>query len=96
MALKKKKVGPLSKKSVSPKGRKSGAVLKKSIARKRAISKKRVLSENKKPVSAKKSVSLEVSDLYERARWKRERREYWRNRFRKILANLSADPKAKR
>lgn len=79
MALKKKKVGALSKKAVVSK--------KKKVAAKRPVLKK---------TSLKKEEISETPDLYERARWKKERREYWKNRFRKILANLSADPKVKK
>lgn len=77
MALKKKKIGALSKKAV--------------VSRKKKTAKRPVLK--KSPI--KEEVS-EASDLYERARWKKERREYWKNRFRKILANLSSDSKAKK
>jgi hypothetical protein len=83
MALKKKKVGALSKKAVVSK--------KKKVAAKRPVLKKPTI----KPVIKKEEIS-EASDLYERARWKKERREYWRNRFRKILANLSSDSKTKK
>jgi hypothetical protein len=79
MALKKKKVGAISKKAVVSK--------KKKVAPKRPGLKK-------SPV--KKDEISEAPDLYERARWKKERREYWRNRFRKILANLSSDSKVKK
>lgn len=79
MALKKKKVGTISKKTVVSK--------KKKVASKRPVLKK-------SPI--KKEVPSEALDLYERARWKKERREYWRNRFRKILANLSSDSKMKK
>lgn len=79
MALKKKKVGALSKKAVVSK--------KKKVAAKRPVLKK-------SPI--KKEELTEASDLYERTRWKKERREYWKNRFRKILANLSSDSKAKK
>lgn len=78
MALKKKKVGALSKKAV---------VSKKKIAAKGPVLKK-------SPI--KKEAVTEASDLYERTRWKKERREYWKNRFRKILANLSSDSKIKK
>lgn len=79
MALKKKKVGALSKKATLTK--------KKKVAAKRPVLKKTPL-QKKEP--------SEATDLYERARWKKERREYWRNRFRKILANLSSDSKSKK
>jgi hypothetical protein len=79
MALKKKRVGPLSKKQVISK-KKKAPVQKGSL--KKSIPKKPVLSE--------------VTDLYERARWKKERREYWRNRFRKILAGVPLQSKAKK
>ncbi len=79
MALKKKKVGALSKKTVLTK--------KKKVAAKRPVLKKSPLQ---------KEEPSEATDLYERARWKKERREYWRNRFRKILANLSPDSKSKK
>jgi len=82
MALKKKKVGAISKKAVVSK--------KKKVASKRPVLKKSPM----KPI--KEEPSSEASDLYERARWKKERREYWRNRFRKILANLSPDAKIKK
>lgn len=81
MALKKKKVGALSKKAVV-----SG---KKKAAKRPVLKKPRI-----KPV--KKEDLSETPDLYERARWKKERREYWKNRFRKILANLSSDSKEKK
>lgn len=32
------------------------------------------------------AVLPEVTDLYERAAWKKEKKEYWMNQFRKILA----------
>jgi len=36
-------------------------------------------------------------DLYERSRWRKERRDYWRNRFRRLISNLaSRSAKAKR
>jgi hypothetical protein len=79
MALKKKRVGPLSKKQVVPK--------KKKVAVQKGLLKK---SPPKKPVLP------EITDLYERARWKKERREYWRNRFRKILAAAPLQSKAKK
>jgi hypothetical protein len=79
MALKKKRVGPLSKKQVVSKKKK--ATVPKG-APKKPIPQKPVLSE--------------VTDLYERARWKKERREYWRNRFRKILAGVPLQSKAKK
>ncbi len=79
MALKKKKVGTLSKKAVVTK--------KKKVAAKRPVLKKSLLQKEEPP---------EGSDLYERARWKKERREYWRNRFRKIIANISSDSKPKK
>ncbi|MCG3112365.1 MAG: hypothetical protein MCM46_11155 [Candidatus Manganitrophus sp. SB1] len=81
MALKKKKIGALSKKAV--------------VSRKKKAAKRPVLKKSPiKPI--KKEEVSEASDLYERARWKKERREYWKNRFRKILANLSTDSKAKK
>ncbi|MCG3114655.1 MAG: hypothetical protein LLH30_03140 [Candidatus Manganitrophus sp. SA1] len=81
MALKKKKVGALSKKAV--------------VSRKKKAAKRPVLKKSPiKPI--KKEDLSETPDLYERARWKKERREYWRNRFRKILANLSSDSKVKK
>lgn len=79
MALKKKKVGPLSKKQVVSK-KKKAAVQKGPL--KKSVPKTPVLSE--------------VTDLYERARWKKERREYWRNRFRKILTTVPLQSKAKK
>ena len=79
MALKKKRIGPLSKKQVVSK--------KKKVAVQKAPLKK---SPPKKPILA------EITDLYERARWKKERREYWRNRFRKILAAAPLQSKAKK
>lgn len=82
MALKKKKVGAISKKAIISK--------KKKVAAKRPVLKKSPI----KPI--KEEPSSEAPDLYERARWKKERREYWRNRFRKILANLSSDAKIKK
>ena len=94
MALKKKKVKHLAKRTLTPKRKRATAVLKKSFARKKAIRpKKKALSLSKNP---KKQVLTEVTDLYERARWKKERREYWRNRFRKILATGSLQTKAKK
>ncbi len=64
------------------------------------LSKKSTLGKATKPVkSAEKkkpakvaaqpvlpAVLPEVTDLYERAAWKKEKKEYWMNQFRKILA----------
>lgn len=80
MALKKKKVGTVAKKAV---------VTKKKKAAKRPALKK-------SPIKHKQEEAPEALDLYERARWKKERREYWRNRFRKILSNLSTESKGKK
>ncbi|MFY9271027.1 MAG: hypothetical protein WAO55_14895 [Candidatus Manganitrophaceae bacterium] len=83
MALKKKKRGAVSQKAVTAK---------KGVAKKKKLAAKRPLLPSP-PISEKQT---EPSDPYERAKWKRERREYWRNRFRKILANLSPGSKVKK
>ena len=94
MALKKKKIKTIAKRTLPSKRKRATNVLKKSIARKKTIRpKKAALSLSKKP---KKPVLTEVTDLYERARWKKERREYWQNRFRKILGTVSAQSKVKK
>jgi len=91
MALKKKRVGPLSKKQVVSKKKKTPA---KKGPLKVGPSAKDYGAQLKK--SAPKPVLAEVTDLYERARWKKERREYWRNRFRKILGAAPLQTKAKK
>ncbi|MFQ5949629.1 MAG: hypothetical protein ACE5J1_02960 [Nitrospiria bacterium] len=50
----------------------------------------------KKKSSTKKQASPEKTDIYERTRWKKERREYWQNRFRKVLTSGSSKSKAKK
>ena len=58
------------------------------VPRQNGTKKKAVPAEGQHP---------EVMDLYERARWRKERREYWRNRFRRLVSNLAARSlKAKR
>jgi hypothetical protein len=40
--------------------------------------------------------SPELEDARERAAWKKEKREYWSTRFRKILAEIEVRPKVKK
>lgn len=87
MALKKKKMHPVSKKVAISK--------KKKITAKRPTQKKSVAKKAVGSVSKKLDLP-DIPDLYERARWKKERREYWRNRFRKILATVQLEPKPKK
>lgn len=90
MALKKKKVRQAAKEAPASKRKRASPPLKKS---KKSVRKSAALSLSKNP---KKAILTDVSDIYERARWKKERREYWRNRFRKILGAVSAQPKLKK
>lgn len=67
--------------------------------KKQAVSKKKKAAARKGPLKKsppQKPALAEVTDIYERTRWKKERREYWRNRFRKILASLPLESKPKK
>jgi len=69
------------------------------LPKKQVASKKKKATAPKKPLKKAvppKPVLSEVTDIYERTRWKKERREYWRNRFRKILAGAPLPSKAKK
>ena len=44
---------------------------------------------------ASKAVSPEVREANEQLEWKKEKREYWSSRFRKILADIALKPKKK-
>ncbi len=53
----------------------------------------------KKPTSKpaiKKLIPVEVADARERAEWKKEKRDYWSSRFRKVLAEIAVKPKVKK
>ncbi|MBI3804913.1 MAG: hypothetical protein HY282_14250 [Nitrospirae bacterium] len=76
------------------KKKKAGTVTKKTVVTKKKKAKRPVLK--KSPLKHQQEEAPEAVDLYERARWKKERREYWKNRFRKILSSLSTESKAKK
>lgn len=50
---------------------------------------------SKKRTTQVRPLPQEVAGLYERARWRKERREYWKNRFRRLVANIGNHSKAK-
>ncbi len=39
---------------------------------------------------------IDLSAIYERAKWKKEKREYWVTRFRKMLSETPSKAKAKK
>jgi hypothetical protein len=63
----------------------------KKLAKKVSLPKETAL----KPV-LKAVASPELEDARERAAWKKEKREYWSTRFRKILAEIALRPKVKK
>jgi hypothetical protein len=46
--------------------------------------------------SVKKTVSPVLAEANERTEWRKEKREYWSGRFRKILAEIALKPKIKK
>jgi hypothetical protein len=44
----------------------------------------------------KKLIPPELTESNERTEWRKEKREYWSSRFRKILAEIAVKPKAKK
>lgn len=83
MAYMKVKVLSLSKSSVSP-------------AKK--LAKGTSLHKETSPVKAglKKSSSPEAEDARARAEWKKEKRDYWSSRFRKVLSEINEKPRVKK
>jgi hypothetical protein len=79
---------------------------KKSITSEKAVFKKKKSLKSsssllKKPAPPiKKLVSVELTETKtnerERTEWRKEKREYWSSRFRKILAEIAIKPKAKK
>jgi hypothetical protein len=63
----------------------------KKLAEKVSLPKETVLKPDLKAVA-----SSEMEDARERAAWKKEKREYWSTRFRKILAEIALRPKVKK
>jgi len=57
-------------------------------------------SSLRKKVSSKPPVKQlmtpELAESNERTEWRKEKREYWSGRFRKILAEIPVKPKAKK
>ncbi|MEK7286258.1 MAG: hypothetical protein AAB035_03050 [Nitrospirota bacterium] len=43
-----------------------------------------------------KQISPTVEEVRERTEWKKEKRDYWSNRFRKVLAEIAIRPKVKK
>ncbi len=77
---------------------------KKSITSEKVVFKKKKslkassLLKKPPPPHVKKLVSVELAETNERERteWRKEKREYWSGRFRKILAEIAVKPKAKK
>jgi hypothetical protein len=55
-----------------------------------------LLKETSLKPSIKKSNSSDSAEARERAEWKKERRDYWSGRFRRILAEIAVKPKVKK
>jgi len=53
-----------------------------------------------KKVAVKSPVKIlvpsEATEAHERIEWRKEKREYWSGRFRKVLAEIAVKPKAKK
>ena len=64
--------------------------------KKKNVAKGPLLKKSATKSRLKKIVPPEITDAYERTRWKKEKREYWSSRFRKILDKLPLKPKAKK
>lgn len=77
--------------------------LKKSVLHQKPVFKKKKplkagsLRKKQTPEPAiKKSLSSETSDAHERTQWRKEKRDYWSGRFRKVLADIAIKPKVKK
>jgi len=66
------------------------------VATKKKPSKAASLLKKTPSTPTKKLISPEIAETNERNEWRKEKREYWGDRFRKILADIAVRPKPKK
>jgi len=64
--------------------------------KKKPLKAQSLLKKSTSKPEIKKSVLSEAADRNERAQWRKEKRDYWSSRFRRILADIAIKPKAKK
>jgi hypothetical protein len=66
------------------------------LKKKKPLKAKSLLKKSTSKPAIKKSGLSEAADIHERAQWRKEKRDYWSSRFRRILADIAIKPKAKK
>jgi len=79
-----------------PKQKNSVLPQKETLKKKKLSEETPLLKKVASTASSKKLVLPDVEDAAERNEWKKEKREYWSGRFRRVLADIAVRPKVKK